>query len=47
LGLSPEEMAFYDALAENDSAAEAMGNDKLRIVAHELLENLRKNVTVD
>jgi len=46
-GLSPEEIAFYDALAENESAVEAMGNEKLRLIAHELLEQLRSNVTVD
>ncbi|OUI80281.1 type I restriction endonuclease subunit R [Acetobacter tropicalis] len=46
-GLSPEEVAFYDALAENQSAVEAMGNDKLRLIAHELLDQLRGNVTVD
>lgn len=46
-GLSPEEVAFYDALAENESAVEAMGNEKLRLIAHELLEQLRGNVTVD
>ncbi len=46
-GLSPEEVAFYDALAENKSAVEAMGDEKLRLIAHELLENLRKNASVD
>ena len=46
-GLSQEEIAFYDALAENESAVEAMGNEKLRLIAHELLEQLRGNVTVD
>ncbi|BBC74027.1 DEAD/DEAH box helicase [Altererythrobacter sp. B11] len=46
-GLSPEEIAFYDALAENESAVAAMGNEKLRLIAHELLEQLRGNVTVD
>ena len=46
-GLSLEEIAFYDALAENESAVEAMGNEKLRVIAHELLEQLRSNVTVD
>ena len=30
-GLSPEEIAFYDALAENDTAIEAMGSEKLRL----------------
>lgn len=47
LGLSAEELAFYDALALNDSAVEAMGNDELRIIAHELVDQLQKNVTVD
>jgi len=47
IGLSAEELAFYDALAENDSALEAMGDEKLRVIAHELLEHLRANVTVD
>ncbi len=47
LGLSPEEVAFYEALAENESAVQAMGDEKLRVIAHELLESLRKNVTVD
>jgi len=46
-GLSPEEIAFYDALAENESAVEAMGSEQLRLIAHELLEQLRQNVTVD
>ena len=46
-GLSPEEVAFYDALAENETAVEAMGSETLRIIAHELLEQLRENVTVD
>ncbi len=46
-GLSPEEIAFYDALAENESAVEAMGSERLRLIAHELLEQLRQNVTVD
>lgn len=47
LGLSAEELAFYDALSMNDSAVEAMGNDELRVIAHELVEQLQKNVTVD
>ena len=47
LGLSQEEVAFYEALAENESAVQAMGDEKLRIIAHELLGSLRNNVTVD
>ncbi|MBZ0086904.1 MAG: type I restriction endonuclease subunit R [Thermomonas sp.] len=46
-GLSDEEIAFYDALAENDSAVQMMGDDKLKVIAHELLMSLRENVTVD
>ena len=47
LGLSLEEVAFYEALAENESAVQAMGDEKLRVIAHELLESLRKNASVD
>ncbi|MCJ2541531.1 type I restriction endonuclease subunit R [Thermostichus vulcanus] len=46
-GLSAEEIAFYDALAENESAVKIMGNDSLKIIAHELLMSLKSNVTVD
>ncbi|MBI1263181.1 MAG: HsdR family type I site-specific deoxyribonuclease [Alphaproteobacteria bacterium] len=46
-GLSPEEVAFYDALADNQSAVDVMGNDQLKIIAHELLKGLQANVSVD
>ncbi len=46
-GLTDEEIAFYDALAENESAVQIMGDDKLKVIAHELLMSLRENVTVD
>jgi type I restriction enzyme R subunit len=46
-GLSEEEIAFYDALAQNESAVQVLGNETLRIIAHELLEQLRENATVD
>ncbi|SHE27223.1 type I restriction endonuclease subunit R [Thermomonas hydrothermalis] len=46
-GLTDEEIAFYDALAENESAVQVMGDDKLKVIAHELLTSLRENVTVD
>ena len=46
-GLSDEEVAFYDALAENDSAREVMGDDKLRVIAHELLVGLKESASVD
>ena len=40
-------MAFYDALAENKSAVEVMGNDSLKVIAQELLNRLRSRITVD
>jgi type I restriction enzyme, R subunit len=46
-GLNDDEIAFYDALAENDSAVEAMGDAQLRVIAHELLGSLKDNATVD
>jgi len=46
-GLSQDEVAFYDALAESESAVELMGNDALKIIAHELLVSLKGSVTVD
>ena len=46
-GLSEEEISFYDALAQNESAVEVMGNDQLRVIAHELLSNLKSNASVD
>lgn len=46
-GLSQDEIAFYDALAESESAVEAMGNDSLKVIAHELLISLKSSVSVD
>ena len=46
-GLSADEIAFYDALAENDSAVQVIGDDKLKVIAHELLVSLKGNVSVD
>ena len=46
-GLTPEEIAFYDALADNESAVDILGNDQLKIIAHELLKGLKANVTID
>ncbi len=46
-GLSQEEIAFYDALAQNESAVEVMGNEPLRVIAHELLTSLKSSVSVD
>ncbi|MDI1343141.1 MAG: type I restriction endonuclease subunit R [Pseudolabrys sp.] len=47
LGLSNEEIAFYDALATNESAVQAMGDAKLRVIATELVTQVRKSVTID
>ena len=46
-GLSQEEISFYDALAQNESAVEVMGNDQLRVIAQELLNSLKSQVSVD
>ncbi len=47
LGLNNDELAFYDALAQNNSAVETLGDDKLKVIATELIINVRKNVTID
>ena len=46
-GLSQDEIAFYDALAESQSAVELMGDDSLKVIAHELLVSLKGSATVD
>lgn len=46
-GLSPAEEAFYDALAANESAKQVMGDDKLMVIAGELISQVRKSVTID
>lgn len=47
MGIGPEEMAFYDALASNESAVKDLGDETLKIVALELTEKLRKNLNVE
>jgi len=47
LGLSEEELAFYDALETNDSAVEVLGDDTLKTIAIELVETVRRSVTID
>jgi type I restriction enzyme R subunit len=47
LGLTEEEMAFYDALGTNDSAVKVLGDETLRTIAREVAEAVRKNVTID
>jgi type I restriction enzyme R subunit len=47
LGLNEDELAFYDALAMNDSAVEVLGRDELRLIAQELVDTVRRNATID
>jgi type I restriction enzyme R subunit len=47
LGLSEDEIAFYDALEVNDSAVKILGDDTLRAIARELVDTVRRNVTID
>jgi type I restriction enzyme R subunit len=47
LGLSEEELAFYDALETNDSAVAVLGDETLRKIARELTEAVRRNATID
>lgn len=47
LGLSPDETAFYDALANNESAVRDLGDEVLKKIAVEITEKLRASTTVD
>ena len=47
LGLSEDELAFYDALETNDSAVQVLGDETLRDIARELVETVRNNVRID
>ena len=47
LGLSDDELAFYDALETNDSAVQVLGDETLREITRELVETVRSNVTID
>jgi len=47
LGLNPDEVAFYDALANNESAVRELGDDILKKIAIEITDKLRKSTTVD
>jgi len=47
LGLSEDEVKFYDALANNESAVRELPDETLKHIAHELTTNLRKNISVD
>ena len=47
LGLSEDELAFYDALETNDSAVQVLGDETLREIARQLVTTVRGNVTID
>ncbi len=47
LGLTEDELAFYDALETNDSAVQVLGDETLCGIARELVETVRRNVTID
>lgn len=47
IGLTPDELAFYDALADNESAREVMGDDILKQIARDLTMAIRNNISVD
>ena len=47
LGLTKEELAFYEALSQNQSAKDLMGDEVLSKLAKEITETLRKSVTID
>jgi type I restriction enzyme, R subunit len=47
LGLTPEELAFYDALGTNDSAVQALGDENLRIITRALVECVHENAGID
>ena len=47
LGLNDDEVAFYDALADNESAMEVLGDETLVTIARELVSSVKKNITID
>ena len=47
LGLTEEEVAFYDALEVNDGAVKVLGDETLRKIAQELVETVRRNTSID
>ena len=46
-GLTPDELAFYDALADNESAREIMGEDILKQIARDITVSIKKNISID
>ena len=46
-GLIKEEVAFYDALASHDRAEQVLGDDILKVIAHELTKAIKENMSID
>ena len=47
MNLRVDELAFYDALADNPSAEDVLGDDTLKQIAHELVDSVRRNTSID
>jgi len=47
LDLTDDEIAFYDALADNESARQVLGDETLKTIARELVDTVKKNVSID
>jgi len=47
LGLTDDELAFYDALSENKSAVDIMGDQQLKVIAVKLVDTMRKSISID
>ncbi|MFQ5793876.1 MAG: type I restriction enzyme endonuclease domain-containing protein, partial [Candidatus Bipolaricaulia bacterium] len=47
LGLTDDEIAFYDALEVNDSAVKVLGDETLKTIAQELVDTVRRNISID
>ncbi|HMR39388.1 MAG TPA: HsdR family type I site-specific deoxyribonuclease, partial [Ignavibacteria bacterium] len=47
LGLSTDEVAFYNALEVNESAVKVLGDEKLKLIAREIADKVKKNATID
>ncbi|UQW98831.1 type I restriction endonuclease subunit R [Rummeliibacillus sp. G93] len=46
-GMVKEEIAFYDALASHETAEQVLGDDTLKIIAHELTQSIKCNMSID
>ncbi|MGG0359594.1 type I restriction endonuclease subunit R [Bacillus tropicus] len=46
-GMVKEEIAFYDALASHETAEQVLGDDTLKIIAHELTRSIKENMSID